>query len=118
MSTVLWCSTRSATSWPISGVRRMAMDRGDGAWLALHDLQVHQDFARMLLGAAELVAVQIDEAHVLGFHEAFRAERGRAERDVLADADGDVAAVAIHVSAMPEAAADLANLFLERVRLR
>ena len=64
---------------------------------------------------AELVAFQVHQAHVLGFHEALGNQRGRAEDDVLADADGDVAAVAVHVGALPEPAADVADLQLQLV---
>ncbi len=52
-----------------------------------------------------------------GFMKPLRDERGRAEDDVLADADGDVAAVAVHVSALPEPAADVADLQLEVVAI-
>ena len=86
------------------------MARRDGFWLALHDLQMHQDFARPTLRARELVAFKIHEAHILGLHEAFAHERGRAERDVFADTNRDVAAIAVNVSAAPQAAANIAKL--------
>ena len=99
-------------------VRRMAMTRGDGPRLTLHDLQVHQDFAGAFLHAGKLVAFEIHEAHVLGFHETLAHERRRAERDVFAHANRDVAAVAIDISALPEPAADVAKLFLQRLAIR
>src|SRR5439155_26363221 len=40
---------------------------------------------------------------------------GRAERDVVADANGDVAAVAVHVGALPETASDVTDLEFEVV---
>src|SRR5439155_13379476 len=92
---------------------RMAMHSGDRALLTLHDREVHQDFARALLRAGELIAFEIDQAHLLWLHEAFRHQRRRAKRNVFADANGNVAAVAIDVSALPQAAADFANLELQ-----
>ena len=41
---------------------RMTMNGRQRARLALHDLQVHEDFARALLLAGQLVPVQIDQA--------------------------------------------------------
>ncbi len=67
---------------------------------------------------AKLVALQVHQAQVLRFHEALGHQRRRAERHVLADANGDVAAVAIHIGAAPEAPADVANLQFERVDFR
>jgi hypothetical protein len=63
--------------------------------------------------AGELLAVEVDEAHVLGRHEALADERGRAEGEIVADADGDVAAVAVGVVTLPEPAADVADAALE-----
>ena len=91
------------------------MARGHSLGLALHDLEVHQDFAGALLGAAKLVALEVHQAHVLRLHEAFAYERGCADGDVLSGADGDVAAVAVHVGSLPEAATDFTKLFLQCV---
>ena len=99
-------------------VRRMAVAGGDRLGLALHHLQVHQDFARALLRAAKLIALEIHEAHVRRLERAFAHERRRADGDVVAHADGHVAAVAVHVGAFPQAVAHRANLFLERVAVR
>jgi hypothetical protein len=85
---------------------RMAMHGGLGARLPLHDLEMHEDLAGPVQGAGELFAIEIDEAEVLGFHEPFGDEGGGAEGEVITDADGDVAAVAVDVGAFPEAAAD------------
>ena len=96
------------------------MHRRHGARLALHDLQVHQDLTRAFLSvaAAKLVAFQIHEAHILLFHEAFRHQRRRAKRNVFADANGNVASVSVHIGALPQAAADIANLRLELTNCR
>jgi len=59
-------------------VRRMTMHRGNRARLALHDLEMHQDFAGAFSGARELVSRQIHQAQVLRAHESFGDLRGRA----------------------------------------
>jgi hypothetical protein len=79
---------------------------------------MHQNLARALFGAGELVALEVHKAHVLGLHEAFAHQRRRADRDVFPDSDGDVATVAIDIFALPEPATNVAELFLERVRGR
>src|SRR6185503_17135037 len=45
-----------------SSVRRMTMHGGDRARLALHDLQVHQNFTGTLFVTAELVTLKVDQA--------------------------------------------------------
>jgi hypothetical protein len=105
------------------GMSTLAMAKavacGGWAWtqalagLALHDAEVGLRLARADARAGELVAVEVDEAHVLGRHETLADERGRAEREVVADADGDVAAVAVGVVALPEAAAHVADAELQ-----
>ena len=71
--------------------------------------------ARAHAGAGELVGVEIDQAHVRGRHEALADERGRAEGEIVADADGDVAAVAVGVVALPEPAAHIADALLDHL---
>ncbi len=89
----------------------MATARG----LALHDLQVHQNFAGALLPPGKLVAFQVHQAHVFRLHEPFGNERRRAKGQILADPNGDVPAIAINIGARPETPAYLAELQLERV---
>ena len=43
----------------------------DRAWLPLHHLQVHQDFTRALLGAEQLIALEVHQAHILGLQRTF-----------------------------------------------
>ena len=93
----------------------MGMHAGLGLGLALHDGEVRLGLAGALARARELVAVEIDETHLLGRHEAFRDERRRAQHEIVADAHGDVAAVAVDVVLGPDAAADVADPLLERL---
>ena len=53
-----------------------------------------------------------------GFMKPLETEVGVQGEGVLADPDGDVAAVAVHVGALPHAAADVADLELELVDRR
>ena len=69
--------------------------------LPLHDLQMHQDFARAPLGPGELVPFEIHKAHVLRFHETLAHQRRCAERDVFADPDREIPAVPIHILPLP-----------------
>jgi hypothetical protein len=100
------------------GVRRVTMDGGLGAGLPFHDLEMHEDLAGAVQGAGELFAVEIDQAKVFGFHEPLGDEGGCAEGEIIADADGDIPAVAIDIGTFPEAASDFADLefqFLEGI---
>lgn len=89
------------------------MARRHGLGLPFHDLQVHQNLAGAFLHAGQLVALEIHQTHVLGFHETLAHQRGRAERDVRTDLDGDVTAVAIDIGAAPQAAANVAQLLFQ-----
>jgi hypothetical protein len=77
------------------------MNRGDGPRLAFHYLQMHQNLTGSLLDAAQLVSLEIDQAHVFRFHEAFGNQSRSAEGNVIAHANGDVAAIAINVGTLP-----------------
>ena len=94
------------------------MHGSNRARLSLHHLQVHEDFAGALLRARQLVALQVHQAHVLRLHEALGDQGGGAEDDIFADANGDVAAVAVYVGALPEPAANLADLQLQLMDVR
>ena len=94
------------------------MHRRHRTRLTFHDLQVHQDFAGALFCSRKLVAFEINEAHILRLHETFRNQGRGAKSDIRRDADGNVTAVAIHISALPKAPANLANLELQFVDRR
>src|SRR5581483_915279 len=96
----------------------MTMHRGDGTWLALHDLQVHEDFTGAFLRAGQLIAFEIYQAHVLRLHEAFGHQCWRAEGQVFTDANGDIPSVTIHVRALPKASANIAELQFQFMELR
>jgi len=97
------------------GVRRVRVHDGLDLGPLLVARDVDAGLAGAHAGAGELFAVEVHEAHVLGLHEALADQRGRAEGEVVADADGDVAAVAVGVLTLPEAAAHLADPFLQDV---
>ena len=91
---------------------RVAVDAGGDAG-GLHHGEVGLDLAGGGAHAGLLAALEVDEAEVVGFHEALADERGRAQHEVLGHADADVAAVAVDVLALPEAAAHVADAVLE-----
>ena len=91
------------------------MHCGRSTRLPLHDLQMHQNLAGALLDTRKLIPLEIHEAHVRRFHEALAHQRGRAKGDILTDTNRDIAAVAIHIRALPQATPDIANLHLELV---
>ena len=100
------------------GVRRMRMDAALGSRLAPHDSKMGQGFARAHPRAGKLFAVEVDEAHVGRGHEALADEGRGAKHEVVADADGDVAAVAVRVFALPEALSYVAHPLLQRLNGR
>jgi hypothetical protein len=88
------------------------MTHGDvGAGLV--DREVHQDFAGALALAGDLLALAVDDAEVVGLEVALADAGRRAEEAVGADAVGVVALVAGAEALEPDAAADVAHLFLE-----
>ena len=93
-------------------VRRMAMDAGVPAG-GLHHRDVNLNLARARTVAAELPRVHIDEADILFLHKALAAQRGRTENEILADADGEIAAVAVGKAARVNAATHLAHIGLD-----
>ena len=88
----------------------MTVHRGHGQRLAPHDLQVHENFTRAFPRAKQLVALEIHQTHVLRFHEALADKCGRAKCDILANANGNVAAIPIREGALPQAPSDVADL--------
>ena len=91
----------------------MGVNAGLGLGLALHDREVRHGFAGTLAGTGELFAIHVDERHVGGLHETLGDERRGGKDQVVADADGDVATVAVSVGLGVEAAADVAHALLE-----
>ena len=65
--------------------------------------------------AGELVALHVDDAQIVGLHEALGDHRGRADHFLLADAIGDVAVVGGGKALLVKAIADFANLLLDLV---
>ena len=92
------------------GVRRMAVHDRTHVGAGLHDRQVQQDLARPLPLARDLLAVQVDDAQVVGLHEALRDPRRRAEHAVVAQPVADVAVVGRGEALVVDPAADLAHL--------
>lgn len=92
--------------------RRMGVDAGVDADFAHHG-DVGFDFAGGGAVACLLAAFHVHEADVFYLHVAFGAEGRRAEDEVFGDAYGDVAAVAVHIGALPQAAAHVAHAFLD-----
>ena len=81
----------------------------------LHDRQVQHDLAGPLPLAAELLALHVDDAQVVGLHKALADQRRRADDLVLADAVADVAVVGRGEALLVEAVADFANFLLDLV---
>ena len=95
-------------------VRRMAVHASVHAGRLHHrDMDLHLARARTV--AAELAGRHVDKADVLALHEALAAESRRAEDKILADADGEVAAVAVGISLVVDAPAHFADLVLDLV---
>ncbi len=97
-------------------VRRMAMHAGVYA-RRLHHGDVDAHLARPRTVTAELPCVHVHEADVLTTHEPLAAEGRCAENQVLANADGDIAAVAVRVALIVDAAPHLADLILDLIDL-
>src|SRR4029079_2390036 len=79
----------------------------------LVDRQVQQDLARALALAADLLALHVGDAQIFGRKVALADAGRRAEDAVLADAIGMVSFVAGAEPFLPDAAADVAPLFIE-----
>ena len=92
------------------GVGRMAVNDGAGFGVGLEDFEVKQQFAGEIAVADEDFSVEIGEADIGGLKIGFAQQRWRAEQVIFADADADVAAVAVDVLALPELASDADNL--------
>jgi hypothetical protein len=75
----------------------------------LEDRQVQEDLARSLAIARDLLPVHVDDAEVVGLHEALRDPGRRAEDAVLAQAIADVAVVGRGEPLGVDAPADLAH---------
>jgi hypothetical protein len=76
---------------------------------------VHENFAGALFLPAKLVPVKVHQTQVLRLHEALGNKSRSAERDVFTHFDSDVAAVAIHIRAVPKAPSYFADLRLKSV---
>jgi hypothetical protein len=76
----------------------------------LHDRQVQHDLAGPFLPAALLLAVHIDDAQILGLHEAFADHGRRADHLAVAHAVTDVAVVGGGEAPLIQPLADVANL--------
>ena len=96
---------------------RVGMADRDGFGHRVVDGEVRGEFARSFPCAGELVALAIHHAEHVGLHEALADSGGSDNEAVGREARGDVAAIAVAVFAHPDAAADVANLLLERLRL-
>ena len=92
-------------------VRRMAVDASIPAG-GLHHRNVYLNLARTRTVAAKLARVHIDEADILFFHKALAAQGRRAKNEILSDADGEIAAIAIGEAARVNAATHLAHIGL------
>lgn len=84
-----------------------------GLRLAFHDGKVGHALGSALVFACELRAFHIHEAHLFKCHETFTNKSWRAKHEVVADADGEVAAIAIGVFAGPHALADIDHALLD-----
>jgi hypothetical protein len=91
----------------------MAVENGFGLGHGLEDFKMQQQFAGAGASAGKLVAVEIDQANVLGRQVEFADESRRTQNFVGADAIGDVAAVAVDKLAQPELAAGCADFPLD-----
>jgi len=70
---------------------------------------VRHGLAGTLARARELFAVEIDQAHVLGRHEALQMSVGVQSTKIVADAHRDVAAIAVGVILRPQAVPHVAD---------
>ena len=105
-----WLDTRDREG---GAVRRVSVAAGLGLGLAFHDGEVRHALGGALVFAGELHALHVHEAHLLERHEAFGNESRSAEHEVVADADGEVAAIAVGIFAGPHALADVHHPLLE-----
>ena len=86
--------------------------------IASVNLQMQQQLAGAHPVACQNVAVQIGEADVRRLHVPLAHHGRRAQQIALAQPHADVAAVAVHILALPQLAADSNNLHAQRVGLR
>ena len=93
-------------------VGRVSVDAGGDAG-GFHEGDMRLDLAGGGTHACFLATLEVDDAEVVGLHEAFTDQRRRAEHEVARDADADVASIAVDVVAVPEAAAHVADAVLE-----
>ena len=98
-------------------VRGMGVDAGVDAHGFHHgDVRFHLTgggaYARLL------ARVHVHQADVFHGHEALGAQGGGAEQQVLRHAHGNVAPVAVHIFAVPQAAAYVAHAFLDNQDFR
>ena len=94
-------------------VYRVRVDAGLGLGLVLHDAKMSIDLGSTGTRTGYLIAVEIDHADVVGSHEALGDERRGAEHEVVANANGNIAAVAVDVALVPNALTDVADALLE-----
>jgi hypothetical protein len=83
---------------------------GAGLGVGLVNLQMQQQFAGARTVAGQNVAVQVREADVGRLQVALAQHGGRAEHIARAQADADVAAVAVHILPLPQLAAHANDL--------
>jgi hypothetical protein len=86
--------------------------------LAFHDGEVSHALTRAGAPTGDLLAIEVNQTHVLWFHESFANECRRAKDQVITDTNGHVAAIAIGVVALPHALAQITNALLEGVYSR
>src|SRR5208282_855938 len=84
------------------GVRRMAMNDGPSLRNCLINLKVQQNFTRMWPFAAYPDVIHVDQRQILGREVALAAHRGSADRILVPDTIGDIAAVALNVLPLPK----------------
>ena len=87
----------------------MAVDNRADVRAGSHDGQVQQDLAGPLALARDLLAVKIDDAQVVGLHEAFGHTRGSTEHAVFGELQADVAVIGRGESLVVDPATDLAH---------
>ena len=94
------------------------MTHGLTLGLALHDGEVSHALTGSWASSGKLLAVEIHEAHVLGFHESFANESRGAKNKVVSNTNGHIATITIGVIALPHAFAEITDALFEHVNLR
>ena len=98
-------------------MRWMGVDAGVDTH-GFHHGNVRLHLAGRGADARFLASFHVNQADVLHLHESLGAQSGGTQHEVLRHTHGDVAAVSVHIFAVPQAAAHVAHAFLDHQDFR